>query len=78
MQRVSAEVVQRLSGTSAAAFSRQHLSNTMWAFATLEFDPSRAFLGHVARAMTQRAGECNPQEISNTVWAFARLREALR
>lgn len=73
LNTVAAEVLRRLAGSTAAAFSRQHLSNTMWALATLEHDPGRPFLAAVAAAMTQRAGECNPQEISNSVWAFARL-----
>ena len=71
-----AEVTKRLAGPGASLFSRQHLSNMVWALATLEFSPGPVFLQAVAKALIQRAGECNPQEISNAIWAFAKLSEA--
>ena len=74
---VSLNVIERLSSPTAVAFSRQHLANTVWAFATIEYEGGSYFLSKLARALTLRAGDCNPQEISNTVWAFAKLREVL-
>ena len=74
---VAVEVTKRLSGASAVHCSRQHLANTVWAYATLDHSGGSLFLGKVAAALTKRAGECNPQEISNTVWAYAKLRELL-
>ena len=71
------ELIERLSSATAVAFSRQHLANTVWAYATVEYEGSSYFLGKLAKALTLRAGDCNPQEISNTVWAFAKLRELL-
>ena len=71
------EMIERLSSPTAVAFSRQHLANTVWAFATVEYEGGSYFLGKLARALTLRAGDCNPQEISNTVWAFAKLRKLL-
>lgn len=76
---VAGEVSKRLSGPAGSAFSRQHLANTVWAYATMEHGagqqngPIKGFLSALAKALTQRAGDCNPQEISNVCWAFARL-----
>lgn len=71
---VTVEIMSRLSGPTGSDFSRQHLSNTAWAFATVGYEGGSLFLSTLARALTDRAAECNPQEISNTVWAFAKLR----
>lgn len=73
---VAVEVTKRLSGVQSSAFSRQHLSNTVWAFATVDYNGGSLFLSKLAKALTERAAECNPQEISNTVWAFAKLRKS--
>ncbi len=72
---VTVEVIERLSSATAVAFSRQHLANTAWAFATVEYEGGSYFLSKLAKALTIRAKDCNPQEISNTVWAFAKLRK---
>ena len=73
MEAVASEVSKRLAGPKASEFSRQHLANTLWAYATLDVDAGKRFLGAASRAMALRAHECNPQEISNTVWACAKL-----
>ena len=41
MPAIVSEVVRRLreGGEAAAEFSRQHLANTVWATATLDYDP---------------------------------------
>ena len=36
MASIASEVTARLGGDGAKAFSRQHLANLLWAFATLE------------------------------------------
>lgn len=36
MANVASEVTARLSGAESAAFSRQHLANLIWSYATLE------------------------------------------
>lgn len=74
LQAVTIEVVTRLSNGSGGTFSRQNLSNTVWAFATLDYSGGSQFLSQLAKALTAKAGDCNPQEICNTVWAYAKLR----
>ncbi|KAK9814956.1 hypothetical protein WJX73_003116 [Symbiochloris irregularis] len=73
---IALELCNRLAGEEAQAFSRQHLSNTVWAFGTLEREgqPRKRLMSAIAAAMVDRVAECNPQEISNTCWAFAKLR----
>ena len=56
-----------------SAFSRQHLSNTLWALATLEHDPGKAVMAALGAAQAARVPTCIPQEMANSVWAFARL-----
>ncbi|KAK2080103.1 hypothetical protein QBZ16_002499 [Prototheca wickerhamii] len=56
-----------------SAFSRQHLSNTLWALATLEYDPGKAVMAALGAAQATRVPTCIPQEMANSVWAFARL-----
>ena len=76
MSAVAAEGVARLGRPQEASkFSRQHLANSLWAYATLSLRPSPAFLEAAAAAMRERVAQCNPQEISNTVWAFATIGE---
>ena len=43
--------------------------STVWSYATLQLESPelRRLLDAVAKAMTERAGDCNPQELSNTV-----------
>ena len=36
MASIASEVTARLGGSQAGSFSRQHLANLIWAFATLE------------------------------------------
>ena len=81
---MAGEVRLRFMGPQGTAFSRQHLANTVWAYATVEYGAGqvpngtfKAFLNALARALTQRAGDCNPQELSIVCWAFARLRESI-
>jgi hypothetical protein len=74
MSAAATEVTIRLTQGESETFSRQHLANTVWAYATLEVDPGWRLLSAMADAMCQRAADCNPQEISNTVWAMAKLR----
>lgn len=42
-------VTERLQGSEAAAFTRQHLSNLMWAYATLDKQPGSPMLDIVAK-----------------------------
>ena len=39
MVSIAREVTARLAGAEAGSFSRQHLANLIWAFATLEVAP---------------------------------------
>ena len=74
MTAVEVEMTTRLSQPEEAAkFSRQHLKDSLWAFATLDLQPGPHLLTAATDAMQQRAGDCNPQELSNTVWACAKL-----
>lgn len=73
LSAVAVEVVARLGDQRGQDFSRQHLANTMWALATLDYNPGRRALDVMAEALASRAAECNPQEMSNTVWAYAKL-----
>ena len=43
--------------------------STVWSYATMQLESPelRRLLDAVAKAMTERAGDCNPQELSNTV-----------
>lgn len=76
MAAVATEILARLARPQEASkFSRQHLANSLWAFATLSLHPSASFLEAAAAAMRERVSQCNPQEISNTVWAFATIGE---
>ena len=43
-------VTARLQGPDAPSFSRQHLSNLMWAYATVEKQPGSSMLDMVAKA----------------------------
>jgi hypothetical protein len=73
MSAAAAEVTVRLTEDAGNSMSPQHLTSTVWAFATLEVDPEWSLLSAVAHAMRQRAAECSPQEISLTAWAMAKL-----
>lgn len=73
MEAAAYIVTQRLQGSEADDFSRQHLSNLIWAYATMEKQPGGGMSDATAKAMALRVQYCNPQELSNTVWSFAKL-----
>jgi len=54
-------------------FNAQNIANTLWAFATLGFRPSKALLVGLTEQTVAVQGDFKAQEISNTLWAFATL-----
>lgn len=52
----------------------QEVSNTLWAYATLDYNPGPQLLGEVCIAILKQISMFKPQELSNTLWAFATLR----
>ncbi|KAK9861764.1 hypothetical protein WJX84_008936 [Apatococcus fuscideae] len=59
--------------SSSSMFTRQHLANMLWAYATLETHPGLSMLSLATSDLAKMAPTCNPQELSNTVWALAKL-----
>ncbi|GAB4823221.1 hypothetical protein N2152v2_010267 [Parachlorella kessleri] len=57
----------RLSG-----FSSQALANTIWAFATLRWDPTGLY-EPFTRALDSRLNVMAVQEMANTLWSYAKL-----
>lgn len=69
-----AEVTKRLNDPAAEReFSRQHLSNYIWALATSEYNPGEAALRVVTHSLRERASLCIPQELTTSVWSCAKL-----
>ncbi|KAK9842858.1 hypothetical protein WJX74_003528 [Apatococcus lobatus] len=62
-----------IENSSSTMFTRQHLANILWAYATLETHPGVAMLRLAIHDLAILAPACNPQELSNSVWALARL-----
>lgn len=51
----------------------QHISNTLWAVAKLEHQPSAEQLQNLLPTFIKQLGAANPQEISTALWAAATL-----
>ena len=49
----------------------QHLSNTLWAFATLGFNPGPALIANVCYQCDWKANDFRAQQTINLVWALA-------
>ena len=49
------------------------VANLIWAFATMQFVPSPAFLEALCARATRDLHQYSPQNISNTCWALATL-----
>lgn len=74
LEAISNEVTARLQDPErAAAFSRQHLANLIWALAATNFPVSQQTFSAVCGAILTRADTCLPIEIANTVYACAKL-----
>jgi hypothetical protein len=54
-------------------FEAQAVSNTLWAFATLGYQPEGDLLERIANHATAIIGTFKPQATSNTLWAFAKF-----
>jgi len=54
-------------------FRSQHLTNFMWALATLDYHPGSRSFCMILTSLIKRIEECIPQEISNASWSCARL-----
>lgn len=51
----------------------QHMSNVMWAFATLKNQPG-SLCGRLGDEVATRISECQPQDVFLIAWSFATLR----
>ena len=68
------EVESRLLDTEKEKlFRSQHLTNFMWALATLDYQLGSHSFSMILRSLRRRIEECIPQEISNASWSCARL-----
>jgi hypothetical protein len=54
----------------AKDFNPQHVSNTLWAFATLARTPGAGLMQQLGARAAAVAKDFNPQDVSNTLWAF--------
>lgn len=59
-------VTERLQGHEAGAFTRQHLSNLMWAYATLDKQPGSPMLDIVAKVCCAKL--CPDGEMQVRLW----------
>lgn len=55
------------------SFSNQQLSNTAWALAVLQRQPSAAWSKQLFKVVTKRFSTLNGQQVSNLLWAIAHL-----
>ncbi len=71
MTNVASEVTARLSSTESSAFSRQHLANLIWSFATLEVLETLpySYSNHFCRKQLRCCKHCNPQVAASEVAA---------
>ena len=53
-------------------FIPQHLSNTVWAYATAQVSHAKLFR-EVAKTSIQRREEFNSQDVANLLWAYATM-----
>lgn len=57
-----------------SSFVQQELSNVMWAYGTMQYQPNPHFMQRAAQEMLNRGiSKFLPQAISNACWAFAKL-----
>lgn len=51
----------------------QDISNTLWAYATLQWHPGQELMQGAARQATLLMPRFKPQEVANTLWSYATL-----
>lgn len=57
-----------------SSFVQQELSNVMWAYGTMQYQPNPHFMQRAAQEMLNRGiSKFLPQAISNACWALAKL-----
>lgn len=54
-------------------FNSQNISNTLWAFASLNHHPGPMLLKVLQRELVHKLRQFTPQGIENVLWAFATL-----
>lgn len=64
-----------MSHAKFSAFTPQGLSNTLWGFASIGYNPGPAFLLEVREAWEQEGHSYNITESANMLWAFQTLKE---
>jgi hypothetical protein len=55
------------------SFNSQNISNTLWSFATLNYQPKTNLLQLIENEIVNKITSFNSQEIANTLWSFAKL-----
>lgn len=65
---MAAQAMQRLQH-----FNSQNISNTLWAFASLNHHPGPMLLKVLQRELVHKLRQFTPQGIENVLWAFATL-----
>ena len=51
----------------------QAIKDALWAFATMGYEPSQAFLDQCADHCLQQLSGFNPQNVANVAWAYAKF-----
>ena len=51
----------------------QAIKDALWAFATMGYEPSQAFLDQCADHCLQQLTGFNPQNVANVAWAYAKF-----
>lgn len=68
LQAMASQAMQRLQ-----QFNSQNISNTLWAFASLNHHPGPMLLKVLQRELVHKLRQFTPQGIENVLWAFATL-----
>ena len=68
LQAMASQAMQRLQH-----FNSQNISNTLWAFASLNHHPGPMLLKVLQRELVHKLRQFTPQGIENVLWAFATL-----
>jgi len=58
----------------ADTYTPQHVSNTLWAWATIGFEPDQEVMAELETTAQLTAQQFKTNEISNTIWAWSTLR----
>lgn len=66
-------VLGAINSKGAGCLLLQAIKDVLWAFATLNYEPSAEFLAAAAEHCRRRLPEFNPQNIANVAWAYAKL-----